>query len=223
MAIARGPRMQMFSMFSNKPDPATNLAKTPALDKTKSDEEWAAILNPTTFKVLRRKATEPRGVTVSRGGWDNHFEKGTYVCSGCKTPLYTSEHKFDCGACARWLLIWNCDPTLGLTSCACDVSGCGWPGFWSNIKDAVYEEADADGFRCEILCSGVRDGGSQRACVSLRLRLSCSVCCVARCRGCRVMVELHSAAGTCPSVASPPMFREHTRSDVVDLVLDVDD
>lgn len=101
VAIARGPRMQMFSMFSNKPDPATNLAKTPALDKTKSDEEWAAILNPTTFKVLRRKATEPRGVTVSRGGWDNHFEKGTYVCSGCKTPLYTSEHKFDCGACAR--------------------------------------------------------------------------------------------------------------------------
>ena len=26
-------------------------------------------------------------------------------------------------------------------------------GFWTNIKDAVYEKRDADGFRCEILCS----------------------------------------------------------------------
>lgn len=48
-------------------------------------------------QVLRRKATEPRKVTVSKGGWDDHFAKGTYVCTGCKTPLYTSEMKFDCG------------------------------------------------------------------------------------------------------------------------------
>lgn len=50
-----------------------------------------------TPQVLRRKATEPRKVTVSKGGWDDHFAKGTYVCTGCKTPLYTSEMKFDCG------------------------------------------------------------------------------------------------------------------------------
>lgn len=131
LQIARSAPSMLFNMFSSsqQPDPATNLAKKPALDKVKTDAEWAAILNPTTYKVLRRKATEPRGVTMRKGGWDDHFEKGTYVCSGCKTPLYTSEHKFDCG--------------------------CGWPGFWSNIKDAVYEERDADGFRCEILCSGV--------------------------------------------------------------------
>ena len=48
-------------------------------------------------QVLRRKATEPRKVTVNKGGWDDHFAKGTYVCTGCKTPLYTSEMKFDCG------------------------------------------------------------------------------------------------------------------------------
>ena len=121
--------MSIFSrMFaSNSVDPATNLAKTPAMDKTKSDSEWSQLLNPTQFKVLRKKATEPRLVTVAKGGWDDHYEKGTYVCQGCKTPLYTSEHKFDCG--------------------------CGWPGFWTNIKDAVYEKQDADGFRCEILCA----------------------------------------------------------------------
>lgn len=55
------------------------------------------MLTPTQFKVLRRKATEPRKVTVSKGGWDDHFDKGTYVCTGCRTPLYTSEMKFDCG------------------------------------------------------------------------------------------------------------------------------
>lgn len=48
--------------------------------------------------------------------------------AGCRTPLYEDSHKFDCG--------------------------CGWPGFWTNIQDAVYEEKDADGRRCEILCSG---------------------------------------------------------------------
>ena len=102
--------MSIFSrMFaSNSVDPATNLAKTPAMDKTKSDSEWSQLLNPTQFKVLRKAATEPRLVTVAKGGWDDHYEKGTYVCQGCKTPLYTSEHKFDCG--------------------------CGWPGFWTNIK-----------------------------------------------------------------------------------------
>ena len=39
-----------------------------------------------------------------------------------QVPLYTSLMKFDCG--------------------------CGWPGFWTNVKDAVYEQRDADGRRC---------------------------------------------------------------------------
>ncbi len=123
------PLMLFSKMFGGTPapDPATNLAATPTLSKVKSDEEWKKILNPTQFKVLRRKATEPRKVTVAKGGWDDHTAKGTYVCSGCQTPLYTSAMKFDCG--------------------------CGWPGFWTNIKDKVYEQRDADGFRCEILCA----------------------------------------------------------------------
>jgi len=43
-------------------------------------------------------------------------------------PLYSSRMKFDCR--------------------------CGWPGFWTNVKSNVYEKRDADGRRCELLCSG---------------------------------------------------------------------
>lgn len=128
--IARksAPLMLFSRMFgAAAADPSTNLAKEPALSKRKSEDEWKQVLTTTQFKVLRRKATEPRKINIAKGGWDDHFEKGTYVCSGCKTPLYTSEHKFDCG--------------------------CGWPGFWTNIKDRVYEQRDSDGFRCEILCA----------------------------------------------------------------------
>ena len=50
------------------------------------------------------------------------------VITGCRTPLYEDSHKFDCG--------------------------CGWPGFWTNIQDAVFEKKDADGRRAEIMCSG---------------------------------------------------------------------
>jgi peptide-methionine (R)-S-oxide reductase len=105
----------------------TNLAKNPNSKKTKSDEEWRKVLNGTQFKVLRQKATDPRGITRAKGGWDDHYEKGTYICQACSTQLYTSDMKFDCG--------------------------CGWPGFWTNTKDAVYESRDADGRRCEILCA----------------------------------------------------------------------
>ncbi|CAM9166279.1 unnamed protein product [Choristocarpus tenellus] len=110
------------------PSPLTRLAKIPAMDKCKSDEDWKSSLRPTTYQVLRKKATEPAGVRKANGGFDDTFDEGTYVCAGCRQPLYESSHKFDCG--------------------------CGWPGFWTNIQDAVYEEKDADGRRCEILCSG---------------------------------------------------------------------
>jgi peptide-methionine (R)-S-oxide reductase len=80
-------------------------------------------------QVLRRKATEPgHQVRVANGGFDDLEEEGVYVCAGCSQPLFTSQMKFDCG--------------------------CGWPGFWGVIPDAIYEERDADGFRVEILCNG---------------------------------------------------------------------
>ena len=80
-------------------------------------------------QVLRRKATEPgHMVNIANGGFDDLEEAGTYVCAGCSEPLYTSAMKFDCG--------------------------CGWPGFWACLPNAIYEVRDADGFRVEILCNG---------------------------------------------------------------------
>lgn len=139
------------------------------------------MLTPTQFKVLRRKATEPRKVTVSKGGWDDHYAKGTYVCTGCRTPLYTSEMKFDCGC--GWpvsFFLLGCQSSRSccmharavacLRACVCARAQSRshkrkrmtlYPfttkqtdqGFWTNIKNNVYEQRDADGFRCEILCA----------------------------------------------------------------------
>ncbi len=63
---------------------------------------------------------------MAKGGFDDKFDKGTWICAGCKTPLYTSDMKFDCG--------------------------CGWPGFWTHIEGAVEECPDVDGRRVEVVC-----------------------------------------------------------------------
>jgi hypothetical protein len=48
----------------------------------KSDKEWKKILTPEQFRVLRKSGTE-RAFT---GKYNDHYEKGTYVCAGCGTP-----------------------------------------------------------------------------------------------------------------------------------------
>jgi peptide-methionine (R)-S-oxide reductase len=111
-------------------DASSRTVLTESGAKDVGDEKWRTQLSQTQFKVLRRKATEPRGITVTRGGFDDHFAPGTYLCAGCKTPLYEHTMKFDCG--------------------------CGWPGFSTNIPGAVAEKADADGSRVEITCSACR-------------------------------------------------------------------
>ena len=80
-------------------------------------------LNEEEKKIIVDKGTE----YPFTGKYNNHFEKGVYVCKACETPLYRSEHKFQ--------------------------SSCGWPSFDDEIEGAVKRELDADGRRVEIICS----------------------------------------------------------------------
>ena len=76
-------------------------------------------------RVIVNKGTEP----AFSGEYNDHFESGTYVCKACKTPLYRSSNKFK--------------------------SGCGWPSFDDEIKDAVARAQDWSGgmLRTEITCA----------------------------------------------------------------------
>ncbi|MDH5468751.1 MAG: bifunctional methionine sulfoxide reductase B/A protein [Candidatus Aminicenantes bacterium] len=57
----------------------------------KSDKEWKEILSPEQYRVMRKRGTE-RAFT---GKYNDHYEKGIYVCAGCGTPLFSSETKYD--------------------------------------------------------------------------------------------------------------------------------
>ncbi len=73
--------------------------------------------------MIAKKGTE----MPFSGEYDDFFKEGTYVCRRCGTPLYESDSKFH--------------------------SGCGWPSFDEEIKDAVKHVSDADGLRTEIICA----------------------------------------------------------------------
>lgn len=81
------------------------------------------ILTPEEERVIVNKGTE-RPFT---GEFENHFEKGIYVCKRCGSPLYRSESKFD--------------------------ASCGWPSFDDEIRGSVKRIQDPDGIRTEIQCN----------------------------------------------------------------------
>jgi peptide methionine sulfoxide reductase msrA/msrB len=74
-------------------------------------------------KVIVSKDTEP----PFSGKYNDHWEKGVYVCKRCNAPLYRSEDKFD--------------------------AGCGWPSFDDELPNAVKRVSDPDGVRIEIVCA----------------------------------------------------------------------
>ena len=61
----------------------------------KTEKEWKDILSDEEYRVLRQKGTE----YPHTGKYNLHFENGVYNCNGCKTPLFSSDQKFetDCG------------------------------------------------------------------------------------------------------------------------------
>jgi len=97
----------------------------------KTEAEWEAQLTPEEYRILRQAGTEP----PFSGKYNQHNAKGTYVCKGCGTPLYTSAAKFD--------------------------SGCGWPSYDESIGGAIAYRKDTSlgMLRVEILCA--QCGGHQ--------------------------------------------------------------
>ncbi len=81
---------------------------------SKTESEWKKVLTEEQFYVLRTAGTE-RPFTSPL---NKNYEKGTYVCAACNTPLFNSETKFD--------------------------SGTGWPSFDQEIKGNIAFSTDYD-------------------------------------------------------------------------------
>ncbi|WP_462137210.1 peptide-methionine (R)-S-oxide reductase MsrB [Candidatus Mycalebacterium sp.] len=92
----------------------------------KTDKEWKSELTEEQFHVARQKGTEK----PFTGKFNDHKEKGQYVCVCCGQPLFNSDSKFD--------------------------SGTGWPSFDKPMEqDKVKAEQDSSlGMsRVEVMCS----------------------------------------------------------------------
>ena len=91
----------------------------------KPDAEWMDELTPEQFAVCRQKGTE-RAFTGAY--WDTKTS-GTYTCSCCGAPLFSSKTKFD--------------------------SGTGWPSFFAPVDGApIGTETDGSHgmVRTEVHC-----------------------------------------------------------------------
>lgn len=86
--------------------------KTEAFKVVKTEQEWRKELTELQFYVLRKAGTENPG---SSELLKNNMT-GTYVCAGCGTALFNSEHKFE--------------------------SGTGWPSFDREIEGNVAFDVD---------------------------------------------------------------------------------
>ena len=91
----------------------------------KTDAEWKSSLPALAYDVLRHAATE-RPYT---GPLNDNKREGTYLCGGCKAPLYESQYKYD--------------------------SKSGWPSFDRGIEENLEYDVDYKiGYpRSELKCN----------------------------------------------------------------------
>lgn len=88
--------------------------------------DWASLLDPEAYRVLRQCGTEP---PFTGKYWDHH-EDGIYACAGCNALLFDSETKFE--------------------------SGSGWPSFFDVMEDSnirTEEDRQYGMNRLELLCA----------------------------------------------------------------------
>ncbi|MCO6494988.1 MAG: peptide-methionine (R)-S-oxide reductase MsrB [Bacteroidetes bacterium] len=96
------------------------------MEKKLTEKEWQQKLDAESYHVMRQKGTE----RPFSGKFNNHWEKGNYVCKGCGNPLFKSTTKFD--------------------------AGCGWPSFYDVLdKSAVVLKPDYSHsmIRTEVICA----------------------------------------------------------------------
>ena len=79
---------------------------------THTAAEWKRLLSPAQYAVLRESGTE----YAFSSPLDKEQRSGTYLCAGCRLPLYASSTKFD--------------------------SGTGWPSFFRPLPNAVATSVD---------------------------------------------------------------------------------
>ena len=129
---------------------------------THDDAYWKAKLTPEQYRILREKGTE----TPFTGALTQNHDTGMYLCAACKSPLFSSDTKFD--------------------------SGTGWPSFYDVATKGNVElkEDAADGLplpegfgrarmhRTEVICrtcgghlghvfdDGPSDKTGQRYCIN---------------------------------------------------------
>jgi peptide-methionine (R)-S-oxide reductase len=91
----------------------------------KTDAEWQKELTSSQYTILRKAGTE----RAFSSPLNKNYEKGTYTCAACNTPLYRSEFKFD--------------------------SGTGWPSFDRAVdKNIEYDKDYKIGYaRTELKCA----------------------------------------------------------------------
>ncbi|MEW5901502.1 MAG: bifunctional methionine sulfoxide reductase B/A protein [Acidobacteriota bacterium] len=92
----------------------------------KTDKEWREILTPEQYRVLCRAGTE-RPFT---GKYNDHYEKGAYLCAACRTELFSSDAKYD--------------------------HGTGWPSFSAPVAEdriAFHDDYSHAMHRIEVRCA----------------------------------------------------------------------